>query len=63
MSALRPVHVVLAEQGSVTTEQQAMAYVMEGLVLVNGLPVQNPRRLVGPDDSVALDQYLCTTVF
>ncbi|MGW4338057.1 S4 domain-containing protein [Rhodococcus koreensis] len=62
MSALRPVHLVLAERGLVATEQQAVAYVMEGLVLVNGLPVQNPRRLVGPADSVALDQYLCTTV-
>ncbi|WP_433492931.1 S4 domain-containing protein [Nocardia grenadensis] len=44
----------LVEGHHAATVEQATAWVMEGLVLVNGLPVRDPRRRVEAVDRVSI---------
>lgn len=54
VSACKPVCDALVEQNPDVGRSQAAALVMEGLVLVNGLPARHPGQVVGPTDHVTI---------
>ncbi|MFD1814408.1 S4 domain-containing protein [Rhodococcus gannanensis] len=53
-----PVCDALVEQNPHVGRAQAVALVMEGLVLVNGRPARHPAQLVRPTDKVTVAGFL-----
>ncbi|MDV6277793.1 S4 domain-containing protein [Rhodococcus erythropolis] len=45
---------MLVARGTASTLAQAAAFVMEGMVLVNGMPLLDPRTEVSASDTLAL---------
>ncbi|MGB7238615.1 MAG: S4 domain-containing protein [Rhodococcus sp. (in: high G+C Gram-positive bacteria)] len=45
---------LLVASGAARTLSQAAAYIMEGMVMVNGMPLTDPRREVSPADVLTL---------